>query len=358
MSEVSLYDKNFAINEIVSKGEFYSVDNPPFEIYGVMRDENGYCRIPQEVADNTNDGVKYLNRHTSGGIIKFSTNSNSIAIKASQAKGDVMPHMAASGSNGFALYEEDCFMAGFFPNLPPSQISGEKNFACTSFKPTDDGFHDLTVYMPLYGAYGKISIKVDEGAEIRPPKKSFRNKKPVVFYGSSITQGGCASLPSHSFVNIISREMNLFCLNLGFSGSAKGEDAIVGYMADLDMSVFVLDYDHNAPTVEHLEATHEKVYNAVRKAHPDIPIIMASAVTCKGWGEALQNKRREVVRKTYENAVKSGDKNVYFLNGEEFYTDEISFNICTVDGCHPNDVGMLMMARGFEKVLKKIDIAE
>jgi lysophospholipase L1-like esterase len=148
--------------------------------------------------------------------------------------------------------------------------------------------------------------------------------------------------------------MNLYCLNLGFSGSARGEDAITEYMANLDMSVFVLDYDHNAPTVEHLEATHEKVYKAVRAKHPDMPIVIASSIPVRGWSRDAQIKRREVIYQTYKNAVEAGDKNVYFLNGEEFFSNEVPFDYCTVDGCHPNDVGMLMMAKGFEKVLVKV----
>ena len=150
--------------------------------------------------------------------------------------------------------------------------------------------------------------------------------------------------------------MNLYCLNLGFSGNAKGEDSITEYMANLDMSVFVLDYDHNAPSAEHLEATHEKVYKAIRAKHPDIPIIIASAVPELGWTRELQKKRRDIIYATYKNAVEAGDKNVYFLNGEEFFSKEITFDYCTVDGCHPNDVGMLMMAKGFERVLTKVDI--
>ncbi|MBQ8758747.1 MAG: hypothetical protein IJZ20_03545 [Clostridia bacterium] len=354
MSDISKIDKNFAVSEIAPGGEFYSVDEAPFVIYGVMKDEKGYYRVPQDVADATNEGVSGLTRFTAGGIIRFSTNSKKLAIKANHAYGGVMPHMAALGSNGFSVYEDDYFLCSFFPTIPPSKVGEEKNLPYKEGVPNVDGFHDITVYMPLYGAYNDIMVKVEDGAEIRPPKKAYRNEKPVVFYGSSITEGGCASTPAMGFTNIISRDMNLYCLNLGFSGSARGEYAINEYMANLDMSVFVLDYDHNSPTAEYLEETHERVYKSVRATHPDIPIVIASSIPVRGWSAEYQKKRREVIFNTYKNAVEAGDKNVYFLNGEDFFSEEIPFSYCTVDGCHPNDVGMLMMAKGFEKVLVKV----
>ncbi len=356
MSDISKIDKNFAVTEIAPGGEFYSIDNAPFVIYGVQKDEDGYYRIPQSVANATSEGVALLTRFSAGGIVRFSTNSKKLAIKAEGPVGGVMPHMAALGSNGFSVYEDNRFLASYRPTIQPTTIAEERKLAYEEKAPANDDFHDITIYMPLYGAYKNIEIKVEDGKEIRPPKKSFRNEKPVVFYGSSITQGGCASTPAMGFTNIISRDMNLYCLNLGFSGNAKGEDSITEYMANLDMSVFVLDYDHNAPSPEHLEATHEKVYKAVRAKHPDIPIIIASSIPDTGWGQELQKKRRDAVYATYKNAVEAGDKNVYFLNGEEFFSEEIPFSYCTVDGCHPNDVGMLMMAKGFERVLTKVDI--
>ena len=356
MSDISKIDKNFAVTGIAPGGEFYSIDNAPFVIYGVNKDENGYYRVPQNVADATSEGVALLTRFTAGGIVRFSTNSAKLAIKAEGAVGGVMPHMAALGSNGFSVYEGRKMLASYFPTIQPTRIGEEKILRYEENVPMEDDFHDITIYMPLYGAYKNIEIKVEDGKEIRPPKKAFRNEKPVVFYGSSITEGGCASTPAMAFTNIISRDMNLYCLNLGFSGNAKGEDSITEYMANLDMSVFVLDYDHNAPSPEHLQATHEKVYKAVRAKHPDIPIIIASAVPELGWTGGMQQKRRDIIYATYKNAVEAGDKNVYFLNGEEFFSEEIPFDYCTVDGCHPNDVGMLMMAKGFERVLTKVDI--
>ena len=138
-------------------------------------------------------------------------------------------------------------------------------------------------------------------------------------------------------------------INLGFSGNAKAEDEIADYIAGLDMSVFVYDYDHNAPTVEHLAATHEKLFRKFREKHPETPVIMMSRPKYHLTDE--EEKRLAVVRKTYENAAASGDKNVYLLTGPEMF-DEFSVECATVDNCHPNDSGFICMAKSLIPMLK------
>jgi lysophospholipase L1-like esterase len=181
----------------------------------------------------------------------------------------------------------------------------------------------------------------------------------VVYYGSSITQGGCASRPGKTYQDIICRRFDYNYINLGFSGSAKGEDAICEHMATLDMSAFVLDYDHNTPSEQNLIDTHEPFYKKVRAAHPDIPIIMVTAPNTKLQGNVnyagrgfLYN-RREIIRKTYENAVAAGDQNVYFIDGESFF-GTVGRDSCTIDNCHPNDLGFYRMAEQVWRVLSKI----
>jgi hypothetical protein len=349
MSDITKIDKNFAVNEIAPGGEFYSIDEAPFVLYGVMKDEKGYTRIPQTVADATNDGVASLTRFTSGGIIRFSTNSTKLALKANHAYGGVMPHMAALGSNGFAVYEGKRFLCSFQPTVPPSAIGEEKILRYDENAVSPDGFHEITIYMPLYGAYDDIMVKVDEGAEIRHAKP-FRNEKPVVFYGSSITEGGCASTPAMGFTNIVSRDLDIYCLNLGFSGSARGEDAIADYIASLDMSLFVLDYDHNAANVTELEKTHEKMFLKVRDNHPNIPIIIMNRP--KYYLNEEEEARRDIIVQTYQNAINAGDKNVYFIDGRELM--KFAGNEGTVDNCHPNDLGFESMAQAMITLLKKI----
>ena len=140
-------------------------------------------------------------------------------------------------------------------------------------------------------------------------------------------------------------------INLGFSGSGRAEDRIVDYMAGLSMSAFVSDYDHNAPNVAHLAATHCKMYQKIRAAHPEIPYIMISRVDFDcNYHENVA--RRDVILDTYRYARAQGDRNVYLIDGESVFRGRY-IDMCTVDGVHPNDLGFALMADAVEATLRR-----
>ena len=209
----------------------------------------------------------------------------------------------------------------------------------------------LTINFPTYSNVSELYIALKEGSKLGHGMK-YRNKKPVVFYGSSITQGACASRPGNIYQNVFSRRMGMDYINLGFSGSGKAEDVIVDYMAKLEMSVFVSDYDHNAPNVEYLEKTHEKMYKKIRERNPDIPYIIMSKPDFEGTYD-INVRRRNVIMRTYENALFSGDKKVYFIDGEAIFKGDYA-DMCTVDTVHPNDLGFALMAKAFINTFGKV----
>lgn len=356
MSDIAKFDKNFESAAPAPGGVFHSVDEAPFALYGLSKDAAGYYRLPPALAADLNENLAFLTRQTAGGLVRFRTNATRLAVDARQPKGNfVMAHMTLLGSFGFDAYSGEHFIASF----PTDKGNGEaycveKPLFTDSCERDADGFFEVTLYLPLYGAFEDICISVPDGYEIRSSRAMFRNSKPVVFYGSSITQGGCAATPGMAYTNIISRGMNLRCLNLGFSGNAKGEPEMAAYIASLDMAALVLDYDHNAPDAEHLWHTHAPFFEIIRAAKPNLPVVMASAIPCFIPGRE-QAARREAIRATYERAVACGDKNVYFLDGTKFF-DEVSFDLCTVDGVHPNSMGMYRMARGFMSVLQTLNL--
>ena len=215
----------------------------------------------------------------------------------------------------------------------------------------DSRLREVTINFPLYSNVIDLYIGLQEGSNVLEASP-YKNEKPVVYYGSSITQGGCASRPGMAYQSILSRQFNLDFLNLGFSGSAKAEDEMVEYIKGLDMCAFVYDYDHNAPTTEHLEKTHEKMFKAIREAHPDIPIIIMPRP--KHILNEEEKKRHNIVETTYKNAVANGDKNVYFIGSQELTA------LCgyegTVDSCHPTDFGFSSIAKAVAEVFDKINI--
>ena len=337
-------DKNFRqSNPDCADAVFYDVKKEPFSIHGVFYDGDKFKRIPEKVAQNTNDGVKYLNQCTAGGRVRFVTDSPYVAVFVKYAEIGKMPHFALSGSVGLDLYSDGIYCGTFIPpyDLKKKKFGGKVWLA-------GGGKHEITVNMPSYSGVCEmlIGLKKDSVPEKAP---DYKYTQPVVFYGSSITQGGCCSRPGNTYQQILSNRLGFDYINLGFSGSAKGEQAISDYIAALDMSAFVYDYDHNAPDAEHLRATHEKLFLNFRRSHPETPVLMLSRP--KKHLDPDEIQRREIVKKTYENALARGDKNVYFIPGDELISDNAA-EYALVDNCHPNDIGFLSMANAVESTIK------
>ncbi len=347
--DISQVDKNFQIETKIKKNDikFFDVKKPPFAIFGVFYEDGAFRRMPETVAKATNEGVACLHKNTAGGRIRFITNSSYVAIHAKMLGIGRMPHFAFTGSSGFDLYMksdgEDVFIHTFVPPLDlKDEYEGIIELGSTEEK-------EITINMPLYSSVKELYIGLSESAIVLPPKP-YSIKKPIVYYGSSITQGGCASRPGMAYEAIISRELNCDYINLGFSGNAKGEEVIARYIADLDMSMFVYDYDHNAPSPEHLLKTHQKMFRIIRDKNSQIPILFLSRP--KYLLNSEEEKRFEIIKQTYENAVYDGDKNVYLLKGTELMKTAKWDG--TVDNVHPNDFGFRSMASALIPIIKEI----
>ncbi len=343
--DISIVDKNFTIQHHIAKEDirFYSADEKPFQIYGVFRDGEKYRRMPEEVAKSVSVEVHFLHANTAGGRIRFVTDSTYVAINAKMDRLGKMPHFAYTGSIGFDLYADNRYYKTF---VPPMDITD--GYESVMEFPTKET-REITINFPLYSNVNELYIGLQEDA-ILEKASPYQNEKPFVYYGSSITQGGCASRPGMSYQSIISRRFHCDFVNLGFSGSALAEDEMIDYVKNLEMSLFVYAYDHNAPNVEHLKNTHEKMFQAVRKTHPDIPIIILSRP--KHILSQEEEMRRDMIEKTYQNAKLNGDKNVYFISGKEltaFCRDE-----GTVDGVHPTDYGFSSIAKVLGDVIEGI----
>jgi lysophospholipase L1-like esterase len=195
---------------------------------------------------------------------------------------------------------------------------------------------------------------IDWEGEMEPPQPEDVPDVQLLSYGSSITQGGCASHAGNDYVSMLSRWLHFDYINLGFSGNAKAEQKMAEYIASLDMQAFVYDYDHNAPSLEHLQATHAPMYEIIRQKHPNMPILIMSKpdfqYACEG-----NAKRRAIIYATYEKPQARGD-NVAFIDGETLFGED--WDMCTVDRCHPNDLGFYKMAQRVAPVLEKMLIKE
>lgn len=346
-------DRNLKIETEITEPDlvWLNARDVPFVITGVLYDELQGCfvRLPQNIADSVSDGVANLNHHTAGGRVRFRSDSTCIAIKAVMATDYLMPHITLIGQSGFDLYckvegGQDLFHQSFRP--PMGMRTGYESAVMSSGK-----LCDYTINFPLYDGVKELYIALKKDAILEAPTP-YTHQKPVVYYGSSITQGGCASRPGNSYQGILSRRLDTDHVNLGFSGSGRAEKEMVDYLASLDMSVFVCDYDYNCLSPEHLWQTHLPLYRTIRQAHPQLPIIFISAPTVLKEPENF-SERRAAVRATYDTAVAEGDSNVYYIDGAELFEGEC-WDSCTVDGVHPNDFGFYRMAMRIERTLKPI----
>ena len=345
MKDIAKIDSNFAVGTIIKKDDiaFYDAEEEPFKIYGIFRENERFCRMPEAIAKTVNDGVRILNTNTAGGRVRFKTNSPYVAISAAMDGLGKMPHFALTGSVGFDIYADGIYRGTF---KPPYDIETGYESVVELGDSTDK---EITINFPLYSDVKKLFIGLSKDADI-DNAAPYRNKKPIVYYGSSITQGGCASRPGMAYQAIISRNLNLDYVNLGFSGSAKAEQNMSEYIKNLSMSVFVYDYDHNAPSVEHLSDTHERMFKEIREQNPDLPIIILPRPKyCITEEEKI---RLKIIRATYENSINSGDRNVYFIDNNMLM--ELCKNDGTVDNCHCTDLGFFSMACKIGKLIENI----
>lgn len=345
MSDISSIDPNFKVETKlnVSNIQFHNALNAPFQIHGVFYENGLFRRLPKQVAITVSEGVCGLHARAAGGRVRFRTDSPYIAIHAKMPTIGKMPHFALTGSAGFDLYADNKYISTFI--LPFNTTDGYENMI--QFNSRE--MREITINMPLYSSVKELYIGLKEGSELCAPKP-YKIETPIVYYGSSVTQGGCASRPGMAYQSIISRRIDADYINLGFSGSAKGEDEIAEYISGLKMSCFVYDYDYNAPTVEHLESTHEKMFKRIRQSHPDIPIVILTRP--KFYLTNNDEMRVEVIKKTYNNAIANGDENVYLIEGRKLM--EFAGNEGTVDGIHPTDFGFMSMARCLGDMLEEI----
>ena len=259
--------------------------------------------------------------------------------------------MALAGSAGLNLYIRHEGKIAYYGSFIPDFKKSEGYDSIIMFP--DRKMREIIIHMPLYCGVKSLEIGLQDGAKLEKWNGYQREEKPVVFYGSSITQGASATTPATDYISVLSRRFDTDIVNLGFSGSAKGEQTMMDYIAKLDMSVFVYDYDHNAPNADHLRATHYNGYRTVRDAQPDLPIIMCTSTAYGNLKNPEFPERRDVIAATYERALAEGDKNVYFVDGKKVYATFYEDG-CTVDGSHPTDYGFRVMADAVGAELAKI----
>ena len=330
---------------------FYSIkETDLFRVYGLYdyKKEGLFKRLPEAVAETVSASVARQNYSPAGGRVRFVTNSDYVAIRV-KANDYPIPAPAPIAACGFDMYinngVHDLFHSSF---IPFNSMFSEDGML--DIKSLPAGKKEITINFPLGKSMYELYIGLDESSTLAP-RADYKYEKPVLFYGSSITQGWHVSRPGLTFEAIISRKLDMNFINLGFGGACHGEPEMADYLSTIDCSAFVLDYDHNSKP-ELLRERHEQVYLKFRKTHPETPVIIVGRPNFYAdFRDYRENEeRRSILMNTYNNALDRGE-NVYFIDGQSLFAGEDRADL-TVDMVHPNDLGMLKMADVIGKVIE------
>ncbi|MEX2606739.1 MAG: SGNH/GDSL hydrolase family protein [Kiritimatiellia bacterium] len=335
--------------------KWHNPASPPFRLSGFawFNQDWVFRRLPVAPRLPIPEAVDILANCTAGGQIAFQTDSSQVAVRVELAGPANMNHMPATGQCGVDLYV----------GLPGSQRfhtvsmigAGVTHYEVLLFEHPESDIRQFTLNFPLYMGVKSIQIGLIPESGISSPSP-WGDTKKIVVYGTSITQGGCASRPGMAYTNILTRALNMEVVNLGFSGNGRGEPELIELMADVpEPRLLVLDYEANSSGK--LATTLPVAMGILRRRHPRVPIVIISRIAfakIASHEEAMQAhiESRDMQVRLVADLKKAGDRCIHFIDGNNFLGPD--FDECTVDGIHPTDLGFMRMARKLEPELRTI----
>ena len=329
-------------------------DASQFPLLGkaVQRTEMRYNRLPDSLKNISRSPLWNLSKNSAGMAIRFRSNSTRIAVKWENIFNNHMNHMTDVGTKGLDLYCWESNEQWRFVNS--ARPTGKMNQAIiiSNMQPKEK---EYMLYLPLYDGLVSLSIGVDSSATINQPLIDYPvRKKPVVFYGTSILQGGCASRPGMAHTNIISRRLNRECINLGFSGNALLDLEVAKVIAEVDASVFVLDFVPNA-SAEQMKERMEAFYRIIRCKHPATPVIFIEEpiFTHTLYDERIAKevqRKNDTLKEIFNRLKKENEKNIIFISSKNMLGED---GEATIDGIHFTDLGMMRYADFVCPIIKK-----
>ena len=332
--------------------EWVQAHDLTFEGQGWANVDSPFDRLPKTAKGVVRDPVWNLSRDSSGMAVRFVTDSTAIACRWSLRKSTLaMPHMPATGVSGVDLYVRDT--EGVWRWLACPRPT-KQNMTATLISDLPEGTREYLLYLPLYNGVQSLEVGVAAGSELKPGFTRAKAKsQPIVFYGTSITHGACASRPGMTHPAILGRRLERPIINLGFSGNGTMDLEMADPMSELDAAVYVIDClpNMNAPGISERVVPFVK---RLRELRPQIPILL---VEDRSFANAfLQPKKqarhaasRAALRTGFDSLIKNGTKKLYYLEGAELIGNED-----TVDASHPTDLGFVRQAGVFEGMLKEM----
>ncbi|QCT01927.1 hypothetical protein E6C60_1209 [Paenibacillus algicola] len=339
------------------KVRWYSPLQEPFYVAGLgwFISEQKYRRLPVLADGVVPEAVDRLANHTAGGQIRFRTDSSQFVVRVRLTGKAHLPHMASSGQCGV-----DCYVGenGALRFVSTAQFEvTQDEYESTLYIGWKREMRSVVLNLPLYQGVEEIWIGLEEEALVLPPA-AYQSNQKVIFYGTSVTQGGCASRPGMLHTNMLSRHIPLEFLNLGFSGSGRGEPEVIELIAGIkNPGCIILDYEGNCKSTELFRQTLPESIAICRARHPSVPILISSRMKYAREAERKELRNTRLERKELEQELvrklrQEGDFHVYFFDGSDLLGQY--YQECTVDGAHPTDLGYWHLAKGYEPVLRAL----
>jgi lysophospholipase L1-like esterase len=333
--------------------EWRPVSSEKIDVAGLpwfQENKGEFWRLPARSKDAFPAAVWNLALDPTGGRIRFRTDSTTVAVKLEWPRPPGMRNMHAFGQSGVDLYVGDTYWS---TATPDKDAAPGKVYEHVYFKGQPRAMRDITIYLSLYSPVKVLEIGLDKDATVEAAKP-FAVAKPVVFYGTSITQGGCASRAGMSYQAILGRRLNLDHVNLGFSGNGRGEAALARAVAEIDASAFVLDFAQNNGSLESLSLVYDPFIAILREKHPETPIVAITPIYAsnEAMGGQRNEQMRALIRKVVSARIAAGDTRLQLVEGTDLLGPSRVDGL--VDGTHPNDLGFQWMADGLVERLRKL----
>ena len=353
---VLLFALLISLGGISAKDMIYH-DATQFPLYGtaVKNDSVTFTRLPDSLKTKVRKELYDLGTNTAGLFIRFSSNATKMKVKWNSTFNVEMNHMAPSGIRGFDIYTlmEDGSWEFVGPARP---VVNKKQSTATVFSAMKPGMREYIMYFPLYDGADSLYIGVDSAAVIEMPKVDLPSReKPVVVYGTSITQGACASRPGMCYTGMLVRDLNREVYNLGFSGNGRFDLEVAEVMTSVDAGLYVIDCLANNK-VEQIKANVGPFFEYLRTRRPDVPVLFVESPMFPGYlfdmneGDTLKEKN-EALRAYYEKLKSQGVKDIYYFDSKGILTEDRQG---TVDGYHFTDLGFYRFEKNILPVIKQI----
>ena len=302
-----------------------------------------YDRLPARAEGAVHELDWRFSQHSAGMVVRFVADSPEISVRWFLKSTDIaMAHMPSTGVSGVDLYVRGSAGWSWLAAMLPGTPLGEKNEhrLVTGLAP---GPRELSVYLPLYNGVSAVEIGISVGASIAPAPPRQRNIRPLVFYGTSIPQGGCASRPGMAYPSIVGRRLDAPTINLGFSGSGRCEPAIVDLLAELDAGIVVIDSIVNMePGI--VEERMRNLLDVFSRRRPRTPLVlMEEAVPPSFYARqrTLQTPKSATLQRVFDERRADWGGRLFLVKGDGLLGDD---GEGTVDGVHPTDLGFLRIA--------------